>query len=490
MRRYLAGAVLVRLADEGSRVVLVLLALQRTGSATVGGLLVAAFVFPHVVAAPWAGLLIDRASHPHRFLATAAFCFASALALTALLIGHVVLGAVFAILVLGGCCGPVITGSVTSQLPALVDAARLPRAFALDALTYNVAGILGPTLGAIIAGIFSPVAALLSLAASAAIGGAIQATLPLGGRIIHPVGDGAHLANIVKVFRQRVLGLVTAASSMGQVGASSLPVFAAILATRHHHSAAAGYLMAAYASGGLTGALGWTLRPASARVAPYVVMVALIASGVPLAIAAGMHQLATTAVFFAMSGAFIGPMLGALFTSRQDEDRRTPARPGICRRRRGEDHRWGVRCGVGRFARASRYIEQLLDRRCMAAGCRLSRLRCVARPARTCEAGDAEGSLDHVARRRRLTTHARLGDHRPRRRRRSKMSRHPSPSRGMSLSMLNVSACAERTSSSSPARWPTCTTESRLTRCASATSGREPFLPWATTSTARGSVGE
>jgi MFS family permease len=106
---------------------------------------------------------------------------------------------------------------------------------------------------------------------------------------------------------------------MGQVGASSLPVFAAILATRHHHSAAAGYLMAAYAAGGLTGALGWTLRPARPRVAPYVVMVALIASGVPLAIAASVHQLATTAVFFAISGAFIGPMLGALFTSRQDE---------------------------------------------------------------------------------------------------------------------------------------------------------------------------
>jgi MFS family permease len=319
VRRYLAGAVLVRLADEGSRVVLVLLALQRTGSATIGGFLVAAFVFPHVLAAPWAGLLIDRATHPHRLLASAAFCFAAALALTASLIGHVAIVAVFVILVIGGCCGPVITGSVTSQLPALVDPARLPRAFALDALSYNVAGILGPTIGAIIAGAFSPAAALFSLVGCAALGGVVQATLPLGGRIIHPPGGGAHLATIAKVFRQRVLGLVTAASSMGQVGASSLPVFAAILATRHHHSAAAGYLMAAYAAGGLTGALGWAFRPASARVSPYVVMVALIASGVPLAIAAGVHQLATTAVFFAISGVFIGPMLGALFTSRQDE---------------------------------------------------------------------------------------------------------------------------------------------------------------------------
>ena len=105
MRRYLAAAVLVRLADEGSRVVLVLLALQRTGSATVGGFIVAAFVFPHVAAAPWAGLLVDRAAAPRRILAAAAFGFAIALALAALLIGNVALVAVFAILIAGGVAG-------------------------------------------------------------------------------------------------------------------------------------------------------------------------------------------------------------------------------------------------------------------------------------------------------------------------------------------------------------------------------------------------
>ena len=319
MRRYLAAAVLVRLADEGSRVVLVLLALQRTGSARVGGLIVAAFVFPHVVAAPWAGRLVDRAAQPRRILAAAAFGFAAALTFTALLMGNVTLVVVFAVLITGGCCGPVITGSLTSQLPALVDAGTLPRAFGLDSLSYNVAGIVGPALGAVIAGALSPASAMYSLVASAALGGVVLGTLPLGGAVVRPDREEAHLAGIVIVFRQRVLALVTAASSVGQIGAGSLPVVAAIVAVRQHHAAAAGYLMAAYAVGGLMGSLAWTLRPASPRNCPAVVMIALIGSGIPLAIAADVHRLIPTAMFFALSGAFLGPMIGALFTARNDE---------------------------------------------------------------------------------------------------------------------------------------------------------------------------
>src|SRR2546429_8823675 len=46
--RYLVVAVLVRLADEGSRVAVVLLALARTSSAAFGGALIAAVMIPHV----------------------------------------------------------------------------------------------------------------------------------------------------------------------------------------------------------------------------------------------------------------------------------------------------------------------------------------------------------------------------------------------------------------------------------------------------------
>src|SRR5215217_7075113 len=87
IKRYAAGAVLIRLADEGARVALVLLALQRTHSAAVGGALVAALLVPHVVAAPVAGLLTDRAGSPRRVLAAAALVFAAALAAVSAALG-------------------------------------------------------------------------------------------------------------------------------------------------------------------------------------------------------------------------------------------------------------------------------------------------------------------------------------------------------------------------------------------------------------------
>ena len=61
---YLITAVLIRLADEGARVALVLLALERTDSAAVGGLLVAALLVPQALAALAIGLLTDRARLP------------------------------------------------------------------------------------------------------------------------------------------------------------------------------------------------------------------------------------------------------------------------------------------------------------------------------------------------------------------------------------------------------------------------------------------
>ncbi|GIF05504.1 MFS transporter [Actinoplanes siamensis] len=61
LARYLVAAVSVRLADEGARVAIVLLALERAHDAALGGLLVAALMVPHVLAGPLVG-----AAHTHR----------------------------------------------------------------------------------------------------------------------------------------------------------------------------------------------------------------------------------------------------------------------------------------------------------------------------------------------------------------------------------------------------------------------------------------
>jgi MFS family permease len=244
LQRYLITAVLVRLADEGARVGLVLLALERTKSAAVGGLLVAVLLVPQVVAAPAIGLLTDRARQPRWVLTISVAGFAASLAAVAFLLGRVPLPVVVAILLLGGCCGPSLTGGLTSQLPTLISESSLPRAFGADSLTYNVSGIAGPALAAVIAGAAGAGTATFALAGAAAAGALVLATLPIP---LHRRSHDQQRASLTAGFRallgHRVLGTVTASSTLGQLGLGALPIVAAVLASRQHQPAATGWLM-------------------------------------------------------------------------------------------------------------------------------------------------------------------------------------------------------------------------------------------------------
>jgi MFS family permease len=319
LRRYLAAAVLVRLADEGARVALVLLALQRTGSAGVGGVLIAALLVPHVAAAPVIGLLTDRARQPRWVLTAGACGFATSLAGTAAGLGRAPLPLVVLILLAGGCCGPGLTGALTSQIVDLVAGPALPRAFGADSMTYNVSGIIGPSFAAVVAGVLNPAIATLTLAGSAVLGAVVLATLPTPGRA--PATSRGRrpplTAGAMAVVRDKVLGTVTAASSVGELGPGALPVVAAVLTSRHHHPDATGLLMTASAVGGLVGSLLWTWRPVRPHRAPLTVMLSMAGVGAPLALAAVTSSLALTATLFALSGVFLGPFVGALFTARQ-----------------------------------------------------------------------------------------------------------------------------------------------------------------------------
>lgn len=317
---YAAGAVSVRLADEGARVGLTLLGLQRSGSAAVGGALVAALLVPHVVAAPVVGLLADRARRLRLLVAAAALLFGSALAATAAgLLGRVPLSVVLVVLVTGGCCGPALTGALTSQLPGLVSRERLSRAFGLDSLTYNGAGIAGPAAVAGLAGATSPAGAAYALAASAGLGAALIAVLPVREQPTTTAPRSSDLlAGAKALLHDRVLTAVTGATSVGQLGMGALPVIAALLAHHHHSDAAAGWLLTAVAAGGLLGSLAWTWRPAASEHAGTVVMAGLIGVGIPLAVAAFLSSLPVTAAHFAFSGFCNGPLFGAVLVTRQD----------------------------------------------------------------------------------------------------------------------------------------------------------------------------
>jgi predicted MFS family arabinose efflux permease len=75
--------------------------------------------------------------------------------------------------------------------------------------------------------------------------------------------------------------------------------------------------MTAMAVGALIGSLLWTWRPVQPAKMPTTVMIALIGTGVPLALAAiTASSLPLTAGLFGLAGISVGPFAGALFTTR------------------------------------------------------------------------------------------------------------------------------------------------------------------------------
>jgi Major Facilitator Superfamily len=317
MPHYLTATVLARIADEGARVSLVLLALDRTGSAAIGGTMVAALLIPHVVAAPLVGVLVDRVRQPRWVLASAMLIFAGSLFSAAALMGQAPLCLIYALLLVGGCCGPAITGGLTSQLPALVGKDKTPRAFGLDSLFYNVASMVGPAAAGVTAAAINPAAAQYVLAASAAVGALGVASLPLPRRT-HPSGSTrlGLLSGVREIVHQPTLRTVSLASSLGQIGPGGLAVVAAVLATSQHRPAGSGLLLTAVAAGAFIGSLLWTWRPIAVDRAPLVTAISMIGIGIPIAIAAIAPSLEATAVLFGLSGLFIGPFGSALFLSR------------------------------------------------------------------------------------------------------------------------------------------------------------------------------
>jgi MFS family permease len=243
--------------------------------------------------------------------------FAGSLLSAAALMGQARLWLIYVLLLVGGCCGPALTGGLTSQLPALVGKDKTPRAFGLDSLFYNIASMVGPAVAGITAAAVSPAAAQSVLAVSAAVGALGVASLPLPTRM-HPPGSTelGLLSGVREIVHQPTLRTVTLTSSLGQIGPGGLAVVAAVLAASQHRPAGSGLLLTAVAAGAFIGSLLWTWRPVAVDRAPLVTAISMIGIGTPIAIAAVVPSLEATAVLFGLSGVFIGPFGSALFLSR------------------------------------------------------------------------------------------------------------------------------------------------------------------------------
>ncbi|WP_405982061.1 MFS transporter [Streptomyces sp. NBC_00158] len=318
--RYLAAALAARFASEGMGMAVVLLAVERTGSAAHGAFVLTAWLAPHVLAAPLAGTAAARARRPRLFYAGALAGFTLAVAALSALLGRAPVPVVLAVAVLGGTCGPVVTGGLSSLVAGLLpEGPARDRAYGWDASTYNAAAVTAPAAVSVVGAVLSAGPAMAVLAGSAALAALLAASLPYAdpGAGRSPDGPRAGLgAGLAALWRVRELRAITSATTLAFVGIGSLTTTSVLLAIGLGSPGAGGVLMTAFAAGALAGSLtlGRMTGVAPGRLARW----GMAGTGVALAVAAFTPSVALTAVAFAVAGYCDGPLLTATLRIRSE----------------------------------------------------------------------------------------------------------------------------------------------------------------------------
>ena len=313
---YFTTAVMARLANEGLRLALILAAADTPAGLTLGGLLVAAFLIPSVVAAPFVGRLADMSTNPNRLYALAFAFNGIVIALCGLLLNSVHPAIILLLAAVGGSVGPLLQGGLSSLVGAIVPKPLIHQGYSLDVVTYNVSAILAPAIVAAVAGFASPLISLLLL--SVLMLGAAANVLRL--RIRHSEDRALIAAPSPAAGLKAIAGIVplrstVVATSLSSVGVGIVPLAATMLAI-DTLSVNAGVMLSTMAVGSLVGSLAYAVRPFGAREPHRLVPFISIATALPIAVLAATSSTPVALVLFAVAGALGGPQGTAQFSVR------------------------------------------------------------------------------------------------------------------------------------------------------------------------------
>jgi len=263
--RYVMAAALARTADGGAVVAIVLLVTTQGGSGSLAGLLAACITAPHLLG-PFVARRIDLADDGRKVIAFACVLYSFALAAAVLSYGHT--PAIFTglLLSISGCCGPLLTGGISSRLPAIAgsDQHSQRRAQGWDVATYGIGGTIGPSVVAAASSLASPELAAFCLAMAAFCAAWLVMRLPYsapehGGDVQSVPSAWSTIALMVKdgPLRRTLYMTMLVAFSM-----AALPITAVHMTTLMDTAAASAAAMtAAYGIGNLTRSIGVMLRP-------------------------------------------------------------------------------------------------------------------------------------------------------------------------------------------------------------------------------------
>jgi hypothetical protein len=337
--RYLVGAVLARAGDEMTGPAVVLLAFAITGSPGLGSVLMACLTVAAAVGGPAFGVVLDRSARPERALGCALAGYAAGILVLQAAVGRVPLVVAAVCALAAGSLSPAVAGGWTSQLPTVVLPAELPRASALDAMSFSAATLTGPALAALVTlwlGARPAVAVsagLVGCAAPAALRLNRSRRGPRSGRTGAGTAGaertGAGRMAVARLPREMLAGLAaigsrpallraTLTSAVSYVGIGILLVCCPLLGKERLGGSARGALLlsamaaAALATNALLSRRRWR-READIRVlvSTLIIGVAMLAA----AVAPGWFTMAALAV----DGIGEGPQLTALFTVRHRE---------------------------------------------------------------------------------------------------------------------------------------------------------------------------
>jgi predicted MFS family arabinose efflux permease len=320
--RFVGAATFSRVADEMFSVGVVLLVLERTGSAALAGALVAAITLPSLFTAPILGAWLDLHGRRKALMMLDQGVAALALVAIALGAGRAPDLLMVAIAFLAGLMWPLSFGGYTSLIPVIVPEPLLSRANAIEASSFNVALIAGPLLAGAIAAAAGPEATVLTEA------GLTAATLLLlVGFDRLDSGPVREADSLMQVVREGLRALVavpqlfgtSVAGSLNLMGAGFLTVAFPFFCVEHLgvERTASAALWAAFAVGSTVGALG-LVRLQRGREPHVIVMVSLVTFGVLMLSWPLARSLPVALVLVAIAAVADGPGLAATFAVRQD----------------------------------------------------------------------------------------------------------------------------------------------------------------------------
>jgi MFS family permease len=314
-----AGATTSRLATEMNSVAVVLFVPSVTHSPRLAGLTVAAATFPTIVTGPVIGAWLDDTRHRRTaFLASPVVLVVTMIGF--LLVAHDAPGWVLVLLAfVAGLPSPIRTGGFSGLIPTVVPEPVLPRAYGMEAASYNIAGIGGPAVAGTIAGVVGAGWAIGATAFTALVAAVVIAQVPIPPGVRRPdrrlrqsLREGLGLLWHVPALRSVTVATTLSQGFFGLV-VLGFPLFAHDLG---HKRSVGGLLFSVLAIGALAGSVTWT-RLAGRWAEEPAAYATMALFGLSLAAISVTPNLTSALLAAAAAGFFEGPLLAATLNLRQ-----------------------------------------------------------------------------------------------------------------------------------------------------------------------------